>query len=57
MKDGKPEILVDIVKHEHANMDSFPFRYGIHYERNTKLQLFNCENHEWQQLNVVLKVV
>ena len=56
MKDGKPEILVDIVRNEHANMDSFPFRYGIHYERNHKLQLFNCENHEWQESKVILKV-
>ena len=56
MKDGKPEILVDIVRNEHANMDSFPFRYGIHYEINHKLQLFNCENHEWQESKVILKV-
>ena len=56
MKYGDPEMTVDILRHEHANMDSFPFRYGIHFERNTKLKLFNCENYEWQEFNVILKV-
>ena len=56
MKYGNPEIIVDIVRHEHANMDSFPFRYGIHYERSTQIQLFNCENYEWQEFNVTFKV-
>ena len=47
--------LVDVVKHEHA-MDSFPFRYGIHYEKTTALDLFNCKNYEWQEFEVKFKV-
>ena len=56
MKYGSPKLLVDVVKHEHANMDSFPFRYGIHFERTTRLDLFNCKNYEWQEFEVKFKV-
>ena len=56
MKYGSPKLLVDVVKHEHANMDSFPFRYGIHFERTTILDLFNCKNYEWQEFEVKFKV-
>ena len=56
MEYGDPEIIADIVKHEHANMDSFPFRYGIHFEKSTPIQLFNCENYEWQEFKVTFKV-
>ena len=56
MEYGNPEIIVDGVTHEHANMDSFPFRYGIYFERSTPIQLFNCENYEWQEFKVTFKV-
>ncbi len=56
MKYGSSKLLVDVVKHEHANMDSFPFRYGIHYEKTTALDLFNCKNYEWQEFEVKFKV-
>ena len=45
---GRKNITVDIVKHEHANMESFPFRYGMHFEKTTQLDLFNCRNYSWQ---------
>ena len=41
-------ILADVVAHEHANLDSFPFRYGFTYPRTTQIELFNCRNHKWQ---------
>lgn len=37
----KSKFIVDVVKHEHANMDSLPFRYGIHFEKTVQLDLFN----------------
>ena len=29
-------------------MESFPFRYGMHFEKTTQLDLFNCRNYSWQ---------
>ena len=38
---GKDIILVDVVKHEHANMDSFPLRYKKHFSVNQEIKLIN----------------
>ena len=46
---GKSKFIADVVKHEHANMDSLPFRYGIHYKKHTPIDLFNCQNFKWQE--------
>ena len=53
---GNDKLLVDVVKHEHANMDSFPFRFGMHFNRTTQLELFNCHSYEWQNFDVKFKV-
>lgn len=45
----KSRFVADVVKHEHANMDSFPFRYGIHFQKTVQLDLFNCRNFKWQE--------
>ena len=47
--DELKEFEVDILANEHANLDSFPFRYGLHSKNNWKLKLFNCHNFEWQK--------
>ena len=47
--DELKEFEVDILANEHANLDSFPFRYGLHNKNNWKLKLFNCHNFEWQK--------
>ena len=33
----------------HANLDSFPLRYGIHYSYSTNIELYNCNNWEKDQ--------
>ena len=33
----------------HANLDSFPLRYGIHFQNNTRIELYNCKNWEKDQ--------
>ena len=38
------KIKVYIHHKEHANLDSFPLRYGYYYEENTLLDLYNCTN-------------
>jgi superfamily I DNA/RNA helicase len=37
-------IKVHIHANEHANLDSFPLRYGFYYKENTILDLYNCTN-------------
>ena len=38
------KILVDVVYNEHANLDSLPLRYGIHYSKTKRgLELHDCE--------------
>ena len=49
-------ILADVVAHEHANLDSFPFRYGFTYPRTTQIELFNCRNHKWQIEDIKFEV-
>lgn len=39
---------VDIIAREHANQDSFPFRYGMYESNNWTLKLFDCSMFEWQ---------
>ena len=46
---GSQSLNVDVVYHHHANLDSFPFRYGIHYKETTSLKLFNCKDYKWQK--------
>lgn len=53
---GSINLTVDVVAHHHANLDSFPFRYGIHFTRTTALKLFDCENYEWEIHNKKFKV-
>ncbi len=43
----KEKIKVYIHHKEHANLDSFPLRYGYYYEDNILLDLYNCTN--WHQ--------
>ncbi len=38
------KIKVHIHANEHANLDSFPLRYGFYYKENTILDLYNCTN-------------
>ena len=45
---GSTNLTVDVVAHHHANLDSFPFRYGIHYPKTTALNLYDCEDYEWE---------
>lgn len=52
----KSKFIVDVVKHEHANMDSLPFRYGIHFEKTVQLDLFNCKNFVWQNKDIKFEV-
>ena len=52
----KSRFVADVVKHEHANMDSFPFRYGIHFEKTVQLDLFNCKNFVWQEKDIKFEV-
>jgi len=49
-------ILADVVAHEHANLDSFPFRYGFTYPQTTQIDLFNCRNHKWQIEDIKFEV-
>ena len=53
---GSTNLTVDVVAHHHANLDSFPFRYGIHYPKTTALNLYDCENYEWEIHNKKFKV-
>lgn len=43
---GKKKCTVYIKADEHANLDSLPFRYGFTFQKNTKLEIFACENWE-----------
>ena len=45
---GAQSLYVDVVKHHHANLDSFPFRYGICFDKTTSLKIFNCRHYKWQ---------
>ena len=45
------EIYVDVVAHEHANMDSLPFRYGFQYAKTSELRIYDVENKEFQSNN------
>ena len=45
---GAQSLYADVVQHHHANLDSFPFRYGIHFSKTTSLKIFNCRNYKWQ---------
>lgn len=57
MSFGSQSMLVDVVAHHHANLDSFPFRYGLHFPKTTALKIFNCKNYEWEIHNKKFKVV
>jgi hypothetical protein len=46
---GAQDMMVDVVYHHHANSDSFPFRYGIHFNRTTSIEIFNCKYYKWQK--------
>ena len=37
-------IKVHIPANQHANLDSFPIRYGYYYKENTIIDLYNCTN-------------
>ena len=39
---------VDLYANEHANMDSFPFRYGFQFPSNTVMTLYNICDLEQQ---------
>ena len=45
------EIYVDVVAHEHANMDSLPFSYGFPYPKTSELRIYDVENKEFQSNN------
>lgn len=45
---GKNTFKVDVIAREHANLDSFPFRFGMHHHQNWSIVLFNCQDFEWQ---------
>lgn len=56
MKFGAQVLIVDVVQNHHANLDSFPFRYGIHFLKTTALKLFDCSNYEWEIYEKKFKV-
>ena len=39
---------IDVIAREHANMDSLPFRYGIHFKFNTTLNIYNIKYRQTQ---------
>lgn len=41
------EVSIYVHAQEHANLDSFPLRYGFYFHENKVLELHNCKN--WQQ--------
>jgi hypothetical protein len=45
---GRNTFKVDVIAREHANLDSFPFRFGMHHHQNWSIVLFNCQDFEWQ---------
>ena len=48
----KAEIIsVYVHAKEHANLDSFPLRYGFYFSENTVLELYNCRNWQKQEDN------
>ena len=54
---GSQNLTVDVVAHHHANLDSFPFRYGIHFPKTTALKLYDCKDYEWEIHNKKFKVL
>lgn len=40
---------VDLYANEHANMDSFPFRYGFQFQRDRTIELYDVSNWEKQK--------
>ena len=44
----KKEFSAEVFAREHANKDSFPFRYGIYHQHNWIIKLFDCHAFEWQ---------
>ena len=56
MSFGSQSIEVDVVAHHHANLDSFPFRYGLHFNKTTSIKLFNCKNYKWQKNGEIFEV-
>ena len=48
----KAEVIsVYVHAKEHANLDSFPLRYGFYFSENTVLELYNCRNWQKQEDN------
>lgn len=43
---GKDNCIVYVNAEEHANLDSFPFRFGFYFTSNTKLEIYSCINWE-----------
>jgi hypothetical protein len=56
MKFGSQTLIVDVVVNHHANLDSFPFRYGIYFSKTTALEIFNCTNYQWEIIDRKFKV-
>jgi hypothetical protein len=44
----KKEFTAEVFAREHANKDSFPFRYGIYHQHDWTIKLFDCHAFEWQ---------
>ena len=42
------EVSVYVEASQHANLDSFPLRYGFSFDENTVLTLWNCRNFHQQ---------
>ena len=42
------KMKIDVYAREHANMDSFPFRFGFHYSKNTELEIYEIKDREAQ---------
>ena len=46
---------VDLYANEHANMDSFPFRYGFQFPRDRTIELYDVSKWE-EQINDRVKL-
>jgi len=45
-----------VVVDHHANQDSFPFRFGIHFPKTTAIKLFDCSDYQWEIFEKKFKV-
>lgn len=40
----KSTLRIKVVANEHANMDSLPLRFGVHFSEDTEIELFDCKD-------------